>query len=81
MISLIAFIFTIGILVFFHELGHYLAARSVGVKVEKFYIYTVFPKKRRLVTTVYKLVSCVVDTYHFYVEVAIDIEHILYMIF
>ena len=23
---------------FVHELGHYLAARSVGVKVEKFYI-------------------------------------------
>ena len=50
MISLIAFIFTIGILVFFHELGHYLAARSVGVKVEKFYIgfnifgYSIFKK-------------------------------------
>ena len=26
----------IGILVFVHELGHYLAARSVGVRVEKF---------------------------------------------
>tara|TARA_Y100001970_G_C14230561_1_gene858373 strand:+ start:1300 stop:2364 length:1065 start_codon:yes stop_codon:yes gene_type:complete len=38
MISIIAFIFTLGLLVFVHELGHYLAARSVGVKVEKFYI-------------------------------------------
>ena len=38
MFSLIVFIFTIGILVSIHELGHYLAAKSVGVKVEKFYI-------------------------------------------
>ena len=51
MISLLAFIFSIVILVFVHELGHYLAARSVGVKVEKFYIgfnlfgYTLFKKQ------------------------------------
>ena len=38
MMSLIYFILIITILVFFHELGHYMAARSVGVKVEKFYI-------------------------------------------
>ena len=38
MISLIAFIFTLSILVLVHELGHFLAARSVGAKVEKFYI-------------------------------------------
>ena len=38
MISVIAFVFSIVVLVFVHELGHYLAARSVGVKVEKFYI-------------------------------------------
>ncbi len=38
MISLFAFIFVIGVLVFIHELGHYMAARSVGVRVEKFYI-------------------------------------------
>ena len=38
MISLMAFIFIIGLLVLIHELGHYLAAKSVGVKVEKFYI-------------------------------------------
>lgn len=38
MISLLAFIFLIGILVFIHELGHFMAARSVGVRVEKFYI-------------------------------------------
>lgn len=31
-----ATILVIGVLVFVHELGHYLAARSVGVRVEKF---------------------------------------------
>ena len=36
--SLIAIIIVIGVLVTIHELGHYLAARFVGVKVEKFYI-------------------------------------------
>lgn len=34
--SFIAFIVVIGILIFVHELGHYLAARLVGVKVLKF---------------------------------------------
>lgn len=29
----------LGILVFIHELGHYLAARAFGIKVEKFYIF------------------------------------------
>ncbi|MBC8312273.1 MAG: RIP metalloprotease RseP [Candidatus Marinimicrobia bacterium] len=38
MTSLFAFIFIIGILVFIHELGHFMAARSVGVRVEKFYV-------------------------------------------
>ena len=33
MTSLLAFIFVIGVLVFVHELGHYLAARRVGVRV------------------------------------------------
>ena len=36
--SILSFIFVIGVLVFFHELGHFLAAKSVGVKVEKFYL-------------------------------------------
>ena len=51
MISILAFIFSIAILVFIHELGHYLAARSVGVRVEKFYIgfnffgYALFKKE------------------------------------
>ena len=38
MIFIWATALVIGILVFVHELGHYLAARSVGVRVEKFSI-------------------------------------------
>lgn len=34
--TIAAFVIDIGILIFFHELGHYLAARSQGVKVEVF---------------------------------------------
>ena len=36
MTSLVAFAFVIGVLVFVHELGHYLAARRVGVRVLTF---------------------------------------------
>ena len=36
--TILSFIFVIGVLVFFHELGHFLAAKSVGVRVEKFYL-------------------------------------------
>ncbi len=36
MTSLLAFVFVIGVLVFVHELGHYLAARRVGVRVLTF---------------------------------------------
>ena len=38
MIYILAFIILIGVIVFVHELGHYLAARSVGVTVEQFSI-------------------------------------------
>ncbi|MFH1851001.1 MAG: RIP metalloprotease RseP [Candidatus Neomarinimicrobiota bacterium] len=38
MITLMAFVIVITVLVFVHELGHYLAARSVGVRVERFSI-------------------------------------------
>ncbi len=38
MITILSFIFVISIIVFIHELGHFLAAKSVGVKVEKFYL-------------------------------------------
>ena len=36
MIHILAFIVLIGVIVFVHELGHFWAARSVGVGVERF---------------------------------------------
>ncbi len=36
MISILAFIFVFGILIFVHEFGHFLLAKSNGVRVEKF---------------------------------------------
>ena len=36
MTTLLAFLFVLGVLVFVHELGHFLAAKRVGVKVLKF---------------------------------------------
>ena len=36
MITLIAFLFVLGVLIFVHELGHFLAARRVGVRVLTF---------------------------------------------
>ena len=36
MYILLGFLFVIGILVFFHELGHFLVAKWSGVRVEKF---------------------------------------------
>ncbi|MEZ0288765.1 MAG: site-2 protease family protein, partial [Methylophilus sp.] len=38
MMSALAFIVAIGVLVTIHEFGHYLAARSCGVRVLKFSI-------------------------------------------
>lgn len=38
LISILATIFTLGILILIHELGHFLAARSVGIRVERFSI-------------------------------------------
>lgn len=38
MLTILAFAFVIGVLVFVHELGHYLAARRVGVRVLAFSI-------------------------------------------
>ena len=34
--TLIAFLIVLGFLIFIHELGHFLAARHVGVRVEAF---------------------------------------------
>ena len=36
--NIISFLFIITILVFIHELGHFLAAKSIGLRVEKFYV-------------------------------------------
>ena len=36
MITILSFIFVLGVLVFVHELGHFLAAKRVGVRVLKF---------------------------------------------
>ena len=38
MLTLIAFVFVVGTLVIIHELGHYLTARFIGVRVETFSI-------------------------------------------
>jgi regulator of sigma E protease len=36
MITIIAAIFVLGVVIFFHELGHFLAAKREGIRVEKF---------------------------------------------
>ena len=36
MITILAFVFVLGVLVFVHELGHFLAAKRVGIRVLKF---------------------------------------------
>ncbi len=36
MLTAVSFIFVLGILIFIHELGHFLVAKKVGIKVEKF---------------------------------------------
>ncbi len=36
MLTAISFIFVLGILIFIHELGHFLVAKKVGIKVHKF---------------------------------------------
>lgn len=36
MVTALAFIFVLGILVFIHELGHFLVAKKVGIRVDKF---------------------------------------------
>ena len=38
LINIASFLLLITILVFIHELGHFLAAKSIGLRVEKFYI-------------------------------------------
>ncbi|HLE68399.1 MAG TPA: site-2 protease family protein, partial [Vicinamibacteria bacterium] len=36
MTTLLAFVFVLGVLVFFHESGHFLIAKWVGVRVKTF---------------------------------------------
>ena len=38
MTTILAFIFVLGVIVIVHELGHFFAARSVGVRVDRFSI-------------------------------------------
>ncbi len=43
MTTIVSFILVLGFLVFVHELGHFLAARHVGVRVERFAIFMPLP--------------------------------------
>ena len=36
MTTVLSFIFVLGVLIFFHELGHFLIAKRVGIRVDKF---------------------------------------------
>jgi regulator of sigma E protease len=36
MTTVLSFIFVLGVLIFFHELGHFLVAKRIGVRVERF---------------------------------------------
>ena len=38
MTTIVAFLLVLGFLIFIHEMGHYLAARHVGVQVQAFSI-------------------------------------------
>jgi len=56
MLTLLAFIAVIGVIIFVHELGHFLAAKSVGIRVEAFSLG--YPPKmvsRRRGETVYSI--------------------------
>lgn len=56
MIYIIAFVILISVIVFVHELGHYLAARSIGVTVEQFSIGmppTIYKYKPKNINTVF----------------------------
>jgi len=54
--TILIFLFFLGILIFFHELGHFWAARKVGLKVEEFALG--FPPRifrKRISDTVYSI--------------------------
>ncbi|MDH4156274.1 MAG: RIP metalloprotease RseP [candidate division Zixibacteria bacterium] len=49
LLTLLAFVFVLGMLVFFHELGHFVVAKWVGIRVEKFSLGfppNIFARKR-----------------------------------
>ena len=39
LVMAVQLLLALSLLVFIHELGHFLAARAFGIKVEKFYIF------------------------------------------
>ena len=38
MLTLVSFVFVLGVLIFFHELGHFAVAKKVGIRVDRFSI-------------------------------------------
>ena len=49
LISVLSFIFVLGVLVFIHELGHFVVAKKVGIRVDRFSLGfppTIFSRKR-----------------------------------
>ena len=50
MTTILAFIIVLGVIVMVHELGHFFAARSVGVRVDRFSIG--FPPRLMTMTSV-----------------------------
>ncbi len=45
MLTLVLFLLALGVLVFIHELGHFLPAKLFGMRVEKFYLFFDWPRK------------------------------------
>lgn len=45
MLALALFVVALGVLVFVHELGHFLPAKLFGMRVEKFYLFFDWPRK------------------------------------
>ena len=56
MLTALSFIFVLGVLIFFHELGHFLVAKRVGIRVERFSIgFPPYLFSRRKGDTVYSV--------------------------
>ena len=50
LLSIVSFFLLLGVLMFFHELGHYLMARRNGIKVEEFGVFGFPPRLIKLFT-------------------------------